>query len=149
MHCESRAFGCPSLTAKGRRNRLTAICQLPAHQRTNSGQLFIGRKLLRLRLRFSTVYLPIALALIIGAQFARANETLTATQAKSAQACGTTIEDNVSAARKALQSNDKTTRAALACLIDAVSALNAEKCEAVRSDGTTVLTVPHTSDAAR
>jgi hypothetical protein len=32
MYCASSPFGCPSLTAKGRRNRLNAISQLPRHQ---------------------------------------------------------------------------------------------------------------------
>jgi hypothetical protein len=39
-------------------------------------------------------------------------------------ACGTTVEANLAAARKALQSNDRTTRAALACLIAATTSLN-------------------------
>jgi len=33
MRSESSAFGCPSLAAKGRRNRLTTIFELPCHQR--------------------------------------------------------------------------------------------------------------------
>lgn len=43
--------------AKGRRGRLLATSQLPAHQRTNSGQLSIGRKLSRLQFRFSLIAL--------------------------------------------------------------------------------------------
>jgi hypothetical protein len=37
MLCESDAFGCPGLTAKGRRNRFTAIHQLPRRQTILSG----------------------------------------------------------------------------------------------------------------
>jgi hypothetical protein len=44
-------------------------------------------------------------------------------------ACGSTVEANLAAARKALQSDDKTTRATLGCLIAATNALN----ERVRS----------------
>jgi hypothetical protein len=36
MHCVSNVFGCPGLAAKGRRNRLIAISQLPCHQRAVS-----------------------------------------------------------------------------------------------------------------
>lgn len=39
MFCASRTFRCPSLSAKGRRNRLTAISQLPRHQSALSGGL--------------------------------------------------------------------------------------------------------------
>jgi hypothetical protein len=44
-------------------------------------------------------------------------------------ACGSTVEANLAAAQKALVSNDKAARAALACLMAATSALN----ERVRS----------------
>jgi len=47
-------------------------------------------------------------------------------QSASAPSCGTTVDDKLAAARKALQANDKATRAALACLIAATSALNEE-----------------------
>jgi hypothetical protein len=60
-------------------------------------------------------------------------------------ACGTTVEENLAAARKALQSDDKTTRAALACLIDAVSTLNAQRLDEVRGDGGRVIHVPQAS----
>lgn len=39
MCCASNPFGCPSLAAKGRRNRLIAISQLPRHQGAISGGL--------------------------------------------------------------------------------------------------------------
>jgi hypothetical protein len=38
--------------------------------------------------------------------------------------CGKTVEENLAAARQALQSGDASQRAALACLIEATSALN-------------------------
>ena len=41
-----------------------------------------------------------------------------------ANGCGATVEDNLAAAQKALQSNDKATRAALVCLLEATSTLN-------------------------
>jgi hypothetical protein len=39
VYCASNALGCSSLAANGRRNRLTAICQLPRHQGSVSGGL--------------------------------------------------------------------------------------------------------------
>jgi hypothetical protein len=44
MHCVSLAFGCPSLKAKGRRNRLTTIFELPRHQTFVCGPLRAFRK---------------------------------------------------------------------------------------------------------
>jgi hypothetical protein len=46
------------------------------------------------------------------------------TPSQSPAGCGATIEDNLAAAQKAIQSDDKATRAALACLIEATAALN-------------------------
>jgi hypothetical protein len=60
------------------------------------------------------------LALLVAQPSARA-ETKPPT---NSQACGTTIEENLAAARKALQSNNAETQAALVCLIEATSALN-------------------------
>jgi hypothetical protein len=59
--------------------------------------------------------------------FAAANDISSETkpvQSASAPSCGTTVDDKLAAARKALQANDNATRAALACLIAATSALN-------------------------
>ena len=39
MNCASNPFGCPGLAAKGRRNRFTAIHQLPRRQTILSGGL--------------------------------------------------------------------------------------------------------------
>jgi hypothetical protein len=39
MRCASNLFGCSGLTAKGRRNRFTAIHQLPRHQALGFGGL--------------------------------------------------------------------------------------------------------------
>jgi hypothetical protein len=47
-----------------------------------------------------------------------------ATPGQSPEACGATIEDNLAAAQRAVQSDDKATRAALVCLIEATAALN-------------------------
>jgi hypothetical protein len=63
-------------------------------------------------------------------------------QGASAASCGTTVEANLTVARKALQSNDKATRAALACLIEAVSTLQTQSLDAVRKDGTHVIVAP-------
>ena len=58
------------------------------------------------------------------ANAAQASGTTPAAQAESSAACGATVEDNLAAAQKALQSNDKAARAALACLIAATATLN-------------------------
>jgi hypothetical protein len=52
------------------------------------------------------------------------NSSPPATPSQSPAGCGATIEDNLAAAQKAMQSDDKATRAALACLIEATAALN-------------------------
>jgi hypothetical protein len=57
--------------------------------------------------------------------------------------CGATAADAVEHARLSLRSNDAgAERAALACLIEAVSALNAKTPAATRDDGHSVLSVP-------
>jgi hypothetical protein len=45
-------------------------------------------------------------------------------QGKSTPSCGTTIDDNLAAARRALHTNDGSANAALFCLIEATTALN-------------------------
>jgi aminoglycoside phosphotransferase family enzyme len=52
---------------------------------------------------------------------ARASET---TQTGGTHACGKSIQENLAAARQALQSNDTATRAALVCIAEATAALN-------------------------
>jgi len=69
-----------------------------------------------------------ALGLLLASPAVAANSDAQATLGDSA--CGVTVETNLAAAQKALQSNDKATRAALACLVAATSALN----EKVRND---------------
>ena len=73
--------------------------------------------------RYSSFLILATLAALSAPQSARA-DALPATQTQISQACGTTVEENLAAARKALQSDDKTAHAALACLIEATSALN-------------------------
>ncbi len=53
-----------------------------------------------------------------------ANDAPPISSAATTATCGATVEDNLAAARKALQSDDKAARAALACLLEATSALN-------------------------
>jgi hypothetical protein len=77
--------------------------------------------------------------------FSTANDISAASQpaqGTSASSCGTTVDDKLAAARKALQTTDKDTRAALACLIEAVSTLETQGRDTVREDGTHVIAVP-------
>jgi hypothetical protein len=79
-------------------------------------------------------YRRIALLALVAIVFCFSNHTFAAAndissgsqpaQSASAPSCGTTVDDKLAAARKALQANDNATRAALACLIAATSALN-------------------------
>jgi len=76
-------------------------------------------------LRFSLVAVALLFTLSPAlANAAQASGTTPAVQADSAAACGATVEDNLAAAQKALQSNDNAARAALACLIAATATLN-------------------------
>ena len=79
-----------------------------------------------LRRRSLSFLISIGLALLVAQPSARAE----AKRSINLQTCGTTIEENLTAARKALQSDDKATRAALACLIEATSTLD----EKLRND---------------
>jgi hypothetical protein len=72
----------------------------------------------------SSFLIPFALALLTTSQTAQAAATSPAPPSQSPAGCGATIEDNLAAAQKAIQSDDKATRAALACLIQATAALN-------------------------
>jgi hypothetical protein len=72
-----------------------------------------------LYLRFSLFIALTILILCATPQCARAGEA-----SPASPVCGKTVEDNLTAARQALQSSDKDSRAALACLIEATSALN-------------------------
>jgi hypothetical protein len=71
--------------------------------------------------KFAVTFLFVALTLFLAGQAAIAADAVTQV---TPSACGPTVEDKLAAARKALQSDDKATRAALACLIEATSALN-------------------------
>ena len=110
--------------AKGRRSRdFVRLLNSRLTRERNSGQLFFGR-LIGLRRRSSSFLIPFALALLTTSQTARAAATSPAPPSQSPAGCGATIEDNLAAAQKAMQSDDKATRAALACLIEATAALN-------------------------
>jgi hypothetical protein len=63
-----------------------------------------------------------ALGLLLAFPAVAASSDALATPGDSA--CGSTIEANLAAAQKALQANDKTTRAALVCLIAATASLS-------------------------
>jgi hypothetical protein len=78
-----------------------------------------------LRRRFSSLLICFVLALLAAPPSTRAeNASPPAAQTGSARGCGTTVEDKLAAARKALQSNDQDMRAALGCLIQATGILN-------------------------
>ena len=83
-----------------------------------------------MRRHISLFVVSVVLVLTAAPQFARAETsgTAPATQAASTSVCGKTVEDKLAAARQALQStDDKATRAALTCLIEAVGALQTGK----------------------
>jgi len=85
---------------------------------------FSSGELIGLRRGSSSFLIPFALALLTTSQTVQATATSSATPGQSAAGCGATIEDNLAAAQKAMQSDDKATRAALTCLIEATAALN-------------------------
>ncbi len=66
------------------------------------------------------------LVLLAAPQLARAeaNGAPSATPAATTSSCGKTVEDKLAAARRALQTNDTASQAALACLIEATASLN-------------------------
>jgi hypothetical protein len=91
-----------------------------------------------LRRRSLSFLLLIVSALLIAPPSSRA-QTAPST---NSQNCGTTVEDNLAAAHKALQSNDAATRTALACLIEAENGLD-NRLKAVESrNASGVLTAP-------
>jgi hypothetical protein len=47
---------------------------------------------------------------------------------QSPTACGATVQDDLAAARKALQTDDRATRVALVCLMEAISASTDKHC---------------------
>ncbi len=77
-----------------------------------------------MRRRFSTFLVWVALVLLASLQAVGAG-TPPASQIENSGVCGKTVAENLTAARKALQSSDPTARAALACLIEATAALDA------------------------
>jgi hypothetical protein len=65
------------------------------------------------------------------------------TASSATNRCGPTVADAVKQARLSLRSNDAgSERAALACLIEAVSQLNAQAAKTPAADGHLVLSVP-------
>lgn len=77
---------------------------------------------------------------------ALANSATQSIQNESTSSCGTTVDDKLAAARKAVQSGDKAAQqTALACLIEAVSTLSAQRVDVVRNDGNHIIAVPPTS----
>jgi hypothetical protein len=111
--------------AKGRRSRdFVRLLNSRLTRERNSGQLFLGGLLGLRRGSSSSFLIPFALALLTTSQTVQAAATSPAPPSQSPAGCGATIEDNLAAAQKAMQSDDKATRAALACLIEATAALN-------------------------
>jgi hypothetical protein len=64
------------------------------------------------------------LLLLIASALLFAPPSSRAQTSTNSQACGATVAENLTAAQKALQSNDATARVALVCLIEATSTLN-------------------------
>jgi hypothetical protein len=85
---------------------------------------FSSGELIGLRRGSSSFLIPFALALLTTSQTTLAAATSPAPQSQTLAGCGATIEDNLAAAQKAMQSDEKATRAALACLIEATATLN-------------------------
>jgi hypothetical protein len=78
-----------------------------------------------------------------------ANDAATSSSATTAASCGTTTTEQIAAARKALATSDaRSERAALVCLIEAVSALDAKSPIASRPGGN-VLAVPLTRNGGK
>jgi hypothetical protein len=75
---------------------------------------------LGLRRRSLSFLILIASALLIAPPSSRAQIT----PPTNSRNCGATVEENLAAAQRALQSKDKDTREALFCLIEATSALD-------------------------
>jgi hypothetical protein len=95
--------------------------------------------------RIALLALVAILSSFSNSTFSTANDISAASQpaqGASASSCGTTVDDKLAAARKALQANDNATRTALACLIEAVSTLETQGRDTVREDGTHVIAVP-------
>jgi len=91
-----------------------------------------------LRRRSLSFLILIASALLVAPPSSRAQ---TAPPTNS-QNCGTTVEENLAAAQKTLQSSDAATRAALGCLIEAENNLD-KRLKAVESRNTSgTLTAP-------
>jgi hypothetical protein len=65
VYCASSPFGCPGLAAKGRRNRLTAIFELPCHQRRILWRPFRAFRKGVLVTRCDFVVLAVALVLCV------------------------------------------------------------------------------------
>lgn len=78
-----------------------------------------------------------------------ANDAAPTSSPATSASCGTTTAEQIAAARKALAASDaRSERAALACLIEAVSAIDAKSPIASRPGGN-VLAVPQTSNGAK
>lgn len=102
-----------------------------------------------MRRRFSSFFVLVTLALLVTSQAVRAAGTSPATQIATAASCGTTTAEQIAAARKALATSDaRSERAALACLIEAVSALDGRSPIASRPDGN-VIAVPFARDGGK
>jgi hypothetical protein len=91
-------------------------------------------------------FLVFTLGLLANSPTAAASGEVEATP----EACGSTIEANLAAAQKSLQSNGKTTRTAVACLIEATTALN-EKVhnDRIGQQASGMLSVPVRVDAPK
>lgn len=85
-----------------------------------------------MRPRLSSFFVSAVLAMLIASPCMRAlaDNAPKPAHTGSASSCGTTIDDQLAAARRALQTDDAAIRVALTCLIGATASLN----ERVRND---------------
>lgn len=144
---------------KGLCNRLIAICELPAHQAKTwwrFPRFWKGGFLVRMRGFFLFAVL-LSIASGIPPAFAASSsatassnasgQTASATNQPTAR-CGTSAADAVEQARLSLRSNDAgAERAALTCLIEAVSALNEKSHSDEAKQASGMLHAPVRADA--
>jgi hypothetical protein len=135
VNCASSPFGCPGFTAKGRRNRLTTIFELPCRPESNFLErpfrafrkgVLVSHALSRSVLRKACFAALAAGLIFLCVDFASGNSPYTSATASEGR-CGPTATDALNAAQAVLASNDpKRDRAALVCLLAAVYALDGE-----------------------
>jgi hypothetical protein len=135
---------------KGHCNRLYAICELPAHQ-VKTWWRFSGFGKGGFLVCMRGFFLLLAILMLfdlgmppaVAAASSNASDQTTSTTNQQSSRCGATVADAVKQARLSLRNNvAESERAALACLIEAVSRLNTQAITKTRGDGDVVLSVP-------